>query len=106
MYHLNSFLTLGQSVILVVTIFIAWICMEFGANNRPRKFEGVEIDSVDGEYEFLNQIEGIDSQLDLVRAYIAMGERDSAMAALMYIIKYGNATQKQEALLLQSQINK
>lgn len=58
----------------------------------------------DDEYDFMNSEEGVVAKLDLARAYIDMGDMDSAQEALQQVLKQGNAVQKQEAQALLNQL--
>ena len=102
----NFMPTIGQWVILIATVFIAWMCLEFGANEKADKSYGVQMDSIEGEYEFLNQIDSIDSQLDLARAYISMGDNKAALSILFFIFKNGNDEQIKQAQDLYQQIER
>ncbi len=50
-----------------------------------------------GEYDFMGSSEGVAAKLDLVRAYIAMGETTAAKEAISQVLRLGNTEQRQEA---------
>ncbi len=49
------------------------------------------------EYDFMSSAEGMTAKLDLVRAYIAMGEMTAAKETLTEVLRKGNTEQRQEA---------
>ncbi len=57
---------------------------------------GHDVDD-EGEYDFLASKEGIATQLDLGRAYIAMDDLAAARKALRHVIKQGSDIQKEQA---------
>lgn len=63
------------------------------------------IDDDEGEYDFMQSKEGMTAQLDLARAYCAMGDHESARQVLKTVSEKGNAQQKEEALALVKQLD-
>ena len=59
----------------------------------------------DDEFDFLSGTDESATKLDLARAYIDMGDKDSASSALGEIVKSGNAEQKTEAETLLRKIS-
>jgi FimV-like protein len=60
----------------------------------------VEQGADQGEYDFMGSNEGISAKLDLIRAYIAMGEMTAAKEVVSEVLQKGNKEQRLEAKTL------
>lgn len=65
---------------------------------------GLGLDAQGEEYDYMGSAEGVGTKLDLVRAYIAMEDKASAIKSLNEVLNVGNAAQCREARALLKQL--
>lgn len=65
---------------------------------------GLALDAQGEEYDYMGSAEGVGTKLDLVRAYIAMEDKVSAVKSLNEVLKVGNVAQCREARALLKQL--
>lgn len=103
---------LAQGLVLFIAVALIWLILESGVESKPKPQPSVVFQTEaaeEGEYDFLNAQEGLDSCLDLARAYIEMGDYIEAQRAISKVLADGNESQQQEAERLiaqhQAQLN-
>lgn len=103
--------SVSQWWVLSLAVIILWFMLELGDSvpiqksktssineNKDNGFEKLD------EYDFLNTTEGMDSQLDLARAYIEMGDMFAARETVDLVLSSGNIEQMKQAEILLADI--
>ena len=104
--------SVSQWWVLSLAVILLWLMLELGDSvsvkqnnktssvneNKDNEFEKLD------EYDFLNTTEGMDSQLDLARAYIEMGDMFAARETVDLVLSSGNVEQMKQAEILLADI--
>lgn len=77
------------ALLLVSLFFSAWWIWPKGSSAPTA--------STESEYDFMGSVEAIPAKLDLARAYVAMGDKPAAEAALKEVLAKGDPKQKKAA---------
>lgn len=98
----TNILNLVNTLLLLISIVMSIILLKKQSKVKnqgllPQVTQVAEPKISADEYDFMNSAEGMTAKLDLVRAYIAMGEMTSAKETLTEVLRKGNAEQRQQA---------
>lgn len=92
-------------IVLAVIVVLLLAMMTIPRNKRSKVPVDGAADDTKDEYDFMGSDEGIPAKLDLARAYLAMGDNDSARNVLAQVMLKGDESQKQSAVDLLKQIH-
>ncbi|MBN2689927.1 MAG: hypothetical protein JXR42_04965 [Gammaproteobacteria bacterium] len=85
----GSFIKIGG--LLLIIILAVYFLLIYQSRSREKDEENLS------EYDFMGSREGIPAKLDLARAYVDMGDVESAKEVLAEILKNGSIDQQSEA---------
>lgn len=92
-------LLIAVTILILLLIFISII-------RRRKKLHKLQQDlDTKSEYDFMGSQEGVGAKLDLARAYIDMGDKQAAKAALEEVMQKGDEKQIAEAKTLMEKTN-
>lgn len=106
----NTIKLLAKTVIILLFLLILLIAFKRRLKKKKllkqKKQVQEQENDTDSEYDFLGSKEGIPAKLDLARAYIDMGDKESAKNVLREVLELGDEKQKAEAKNLLEEISK
>ena len=93
--------SMSQWWVLSLAVIFLWVMLELGDSKPKERLSATdrEVDEL-GEYDFLNTAEGLNSQLDLARAYVEMGDLLAAREAVDLVLSLGNIEQIKQAEII------
>lgn len=96
-------LQIGIGFLILAALLLVWLFwptrMQKIANKQSGRLEPslAALEDDEGEYDYMGSDEAIGTKLDLARAYIDMGENETAKGILEDVLKKGDQPQQAEA---------